>query len=138
MIVYLQTLTRFHQVNVKQKLLLTSLIVLVAAPISGFAIETNPTNGDDARQEEIKRKEAKEDTLGVYESENKVNDGYQLEDQLLLIPQEPVISERTSTSYTTTQETNKGVATEEDPNAAMSFNFIYYIIDKFKLADPLD
>ena len=27
---------------------------------------------------------------------------------------------------------------EGDPNSAMSFNFIYYIIDKFKFTDPLE
>ncbi len=37
---------------------------------------------------------------------------------------------------TNIDESNKGM--DREPNSAMSFNFIYYIIDKFKFTDPME
>ena len=101
-----------------------------------MATEKNPKdNGANQQAQEVK-----EDSLGIYEEENKVNDPFMLEDQLL-ISQESAVQER-STPVIYQQPPSKAsspsVKQAEDDNSAMSFNFIYYIIDKFKLADPMD
>lgn len=124
--------------NSQLKSIITAVTVFIAVPMTGFALDTTPEKEDGKKQEERKQEEVKEDSAVNYEIENKVNDPYQLDDQLLLLPQEPVISERTTNTYQATEESEKNITTEEDPNAAMSFNFIYYLIDKFKLADPMD
>ena len=116
------------------KLFLAAVSFSLILPLSGFATEKDQKDGEGNQQQS---QEAKEDSLGIYDEENKINDPFMLDDQLL-ISQEPITPER-STPPSVRSETKK-VETEEDEdsNSAMSFNFIYYIIDKFKLADPMD
>jgi len=105
-------------------------------PFTVAATEKNP-KGDEGIKQSQEAQEVKEDTLGIYDEENKVSDPFMLEDQLQ-ISQEPVSQERTApTQQPKKTATNKSKQVEDD-NSAMSFNFIYYIIDKFKLADPMD
>ena len=110
---------------------LACLSLLVSA--TGYANGQNPQDGE-AQQP---AQEAKEDSLGIYDEEYKVNDPFMLEDQFN-ISQEAIVPESTTTPAPKQQTAKVTVQEEEDENSAMSFNFIYYIIDKFKLADPLD
>jgi hypothetical protein len=79
-----------------------------------------------------------EDSVSIYESENKVLNDAQAQE----IPKNRPIITKTPTktsseSFTSNlDESDNGV--EQDPNSAMSFNIIYYIIDKFKFTDPLE
>ena len=102
-------------------------------PFAGFAGTTDP-NSDCPK----KKKSLQEDSVNIYESENKV-----LEDILLQEipkPKPEIEKPAQNTSYETfdnnIDESDK--VAEGDPNSAMSFNFIYYIIDKFKFTDPLE
>ena len=133
MIVYLQTLTYLHVVNSNLKSIFAALIVVLAVPLDSFATSTDPkTDSDKAVQE----KPVPEDSIGFYDLENKVDEGFQLEDRGSVI-QESANTEKTTSTYNPTTPAEK-IEDLENPNSAMSFNFIYYIIDKFKLADPLD
>ena len=102
-------------------------------PFSSFASTVDP--GTDCPN---KKKILQEDSVNLYESENKV-----LEDgQTQKAPNKKPVAEKPveKTSYKTfdnnLDESDK--VAESDPNSAMSFNFIYYIIDKFKFTDPLE
>ena len=102
-------------------------------PFSSFAVKVDP--GTDCPK---KKKILQEDSVNIYESENKV-----LEDvQTQKAPAKKPVAEKPveKTSYKTfdnnLDESDK--VAESDPNSAMSFNFIYYIIDKFKFTDPLE
>ena len=131
MVVYLQTLTRFYTLNFKPRYVFAGLIVFLAIPLVSFSTEKDPKKGVKSTPQ------AKEDSVGMYESENKVQDPFVLEDQPTTYQViEP--SARDNTSYESTLAETEKTEVEEDPNSAMSFNFIYYIIDKFKLADPMD
>lgn len=130
LIVYLQTLTYLHQVKSTLKYVLLLFCLGLIMPIAAFATEKDPKNS------EGKQEEFKEDSLVIYADENKVSDPFILEDQVSISQQQANTRETTKTYNPPTTE--KQEVREEDPNAAMSFNFIYYIIDKFKLADPLD
>ena len=100
-------------------------------PLASLAAEVVPTDGDE------KPAAVKEDSVGIYESENKVNEDYALDGYTQTIP--AATSEQlTQSAYKSPAAEKEKVDAEEDPNSAMSFNFVYYIIDKFKLADPLD
>ena len=85
-----------------------------------------------------KKKSLQEDSVNIYESENKVLEEVQLQQ----VPEKKPVTEKVAenTSYKTfdssADESDK--VAEGDPNSAMSFNFIYYIIDKFKFTDPLE
>ena len=82
--------------------------------------------------------EPREDSLVIYEEETKVLDPFMLEDQANPAPQQQK-SFQTPENYSANEVNKPSPETdEEESNSAMSFNFIYYIIDKFKLADPLD
>lgn len=99
-------------------------------PADIFATEKDPKNS------EGKQQEPKEDSLVFYADENKVSDPFVLEDQVS-VRQEQIVP-REDKNGDSSSSSEKSEVNEEDPNAAMSFNFIYYIIDKFKLADPMD
>jgi hypothetical protein len=116
------------------KFFFAAFCLTLIIPVSGFATEPERQNGT-LNQEP---KEAKEDSLGIYDEENKVNDSYVLEDQLLRSQDTFKQDNNNSPSRTNTVVVKTEEPEDEDSNSAMSFNFIYYIIDKFKLADPLD
>ena len=81
-----------------------------------------------------KKAQQQQDSLGIYESENKVpNDVVTRE-----IPKsKPVAKQAPAKTFDNKIEESEKVV-ERDPNSAMSFNIIYYIIDKFKFTDPLE
>jgi hypothetical protein len=85
-----------------------------------------------------KQSQSQEDSVGIYESENKVLDDVQI--QYYPKKRTPIKKTTKKTSLKTydhnLDESDK--VAEEDPNSAMSFNIIYYIIDKFKFTDPLE
>jgi hypothetical protein len=102
-------------------------------PLSNFAGTVNP--GEDCPK---KKKSLQEDSVNIYESENKVLEDEQFQDIPMKMPVADKVPEKTSneTYANSIDESNK--VEEGDPNSAMSFNFIYYIIDKFKFTDPLE
>lgn len=113
------------------------LIIILAAvffvPFSGFADTVDPKS--DCPKDKNKQQE---DSVSIYDSENKVLE----EERVQEIPKKKPVAKKSAekTSYKTfdsnLDESDKVVDT--DPNSAMSFNFIYYIIDKFKFTDPLE
>jgi hypothetical protein len=110
-------------------------------PLTGYTTGGDPKDeGDKPKKEKPEEKKAKskstEDSLDIYKSENKVLDNIE-------IPSYDRSSNEKDVSSTNSNErlrqniNNNTEAEEEDPNSAMSFNIIYYIIDKFKFTDPL-
>ena len=130
LIVYLQTLTYLHQVKITLKHAFLLFCLGLIVPANVFATEKDPKNNEGNQQG------LKEDSLVIYADDNKVSDPFILENQVS-VSQEQNSSRENKSGYAT-PSSEKSQVREEDPNAAMSFNFIYYIIDKFKLADPLD
>ena len=110
------------------------MAVVFYMPFSSFAGTVDP------KSECPKKKSTKqqEDSVSIYESENKVMEDAQIQE----IPWKKPVAKKSveKTSYKTfdnnLDESDKVV--DGDPNSAMSFNFIYYIIDKFKFTDPLE
>ncbi len=103
-------------------------------PFSSFAFTEDP-NSDCPK----KKKSLQEDSVNIYDdSENKVLE----EIQLQVVPNKKPVAEKApeKTSYKTFGNNidDSDEVAEGDPNSAMSFNFIYYIIDKFKFTDPLE
>jgi hypothetical protein len=102
-------------------------------PIAGYS-GTIDLKSDCLKKKNIQQ----EDSVSIYESENKVLNDAQAQE----IPKNRPIITKTPTktsseSFTSNlDESDNGV--EQDPNSAMSFNIIYYIIDKFKFTDPLE
>ena len=113
----------------RYRLIILILAAVISLPLSNFAITVDPKT-----ECPKKKKSEKEDSVSVYESENKVLEEVEIQD----IPQKPVAKKiRTENSnYNNFDNADKTV--EGDPNSAMSFNFIYYIIDKFKFTDPFE
>ena len=117
----------------RYRFLIIILATTFALPLSNFAGTVDPKS--DCPK---KKKNQQEDSVGVYESENKVLEEVQISET----PRKQAIAKKTpaKTTYKTfnsnLDESDK--ITDGDPNSAMSFNFIYYIIDKFKFADPLE
>ena len=116
----------------RHKYLFLVLAAIIILPISSSAF------GIDPNVDCPKKKKVEEDTLDLYESENKVPQEFQIQS----VPTKKPVVNRTpdkvayKTFDTDLEDTNK--VGEDDPNSAMSFNFIYYIIDKFKFTDPLE
>ena len=99
-------------------------------PFSGIAGTENP-NSDCPK----KKKSLQEDSVNIYDdSENKVVE----EIQLQVVPSKKPVAEKTSNKTIDKNIDDSNEVAEGDPNSAMSFNFIYYIIDKFKFTDPLE
>ncbi len=99
-------------------------------PFSSFALTENP-NSDCPK----KKKSLQEDSVNIYDdSENKVVE----EIQLQVVPNKKPVAEKTSDKTFGNNIDDSDDVAEGDPNSAMSFNFIYYIIDKFKFTDPLE
>lgn len=105
---------------------------LLAAPV--YAGVDGP--GEDCP----KKKKTAEDSLDIYAEENKVQDDFIVP----VYPQaqplaKPVVKQNSGlTTFDKSRAEAETVQEEDDPNSAMSFNFIYYIIDKFKFTDPLE
>jgi uncharacterized GH25 family protein len=99
-------------------------------PFSGFAGTENP-NSDCPKKKKI----LQEDTVNIYDdSENKVLE----EIQLQVVPNKKPVAEKSSYKTFDNNIDDSDEVAEGNPNSAMSFNFIYYIIDKFKFTDPLE
>ena len=122
--------------TLRLKYFFTAVSLALVLPFAVSATEKNP-KGDEGNKQSKEAQEVKEDTLGIYDEENKVSDPFMLEDQQL-ISQEPISQERTVAAPQPKKSASNNPKQVEDDNSAMSFNFIYYIIDKFKLADPMD
>ncbi len=134
--VYLRTLNEFPLVRNKSSSLILIVVIVLAVPFSGFATDPKQDGQNENGQQE---NTSKEDSVTIYEEDTKVND--QLYDYTPIIPSanDAVISGATEYKpyVAKSQETEK-LEAEVDSNSAMSFNFIYYIMDKFKFTDPLD
>ena len=102
-------------------------------PFSSFAGTVDPET--DCPK---KKNKQPEDSVGIYESENKVLE----EEQTQVMPKPKQVAVKTTKKPSVAKTYNKVDTSDEvvdgDPNSAMSFNFIYYIIDKFKFTDPLE
>ena len=98
-------------------------------PFSSYAGTVDPKT--DCAKIKVKQQQ---DSLGIYESENKVPNDVETRE----IPKsKPVAKQAPAKTFDNKVEESDKVA-ERDPNSAMSFNIIYYIIDKFKFTDPLE
>jgi len=107
-------------------MLIIGLVVIL--PLSSVASVVDPED------KKSKKNQVKEDSLGIYEAENKTLDANDVPDYLRMTP----IVQPTTTNLNENKVAVKEVVKEEDDNSAMSFNFIYYIIDTFKFTDPLE
>ncbi|MEN8249525.1 MAG: hypothetical protein ABFS32_11380 [Bacteroidota bacterium] len=105
-------------------------------PVSGYSSKGDPKEEHPKKEKsEEKKTENTEDSLNIYESENKVLDRVEI----------PAYKDNSSkrdkakksSSETYSRDTSDDEIEDDDPNSAMSFNIIYYIIDKFKFTDPL-
>ena len=85
-----------------------------------------------------KKKSLQEDSVDIYESENKVLEEVQIQQVPEKKPVPEKAAENTSNKTFDNSADESDKIAEGDPNSAMSFNFIYYIIDKFKFTDPLE
>jgi len=107
------------------------LALAICLPLASFAIGGNPTTDCP------KKNKSQEDSVDIYKSENKVLEDTQVQN----FNAKPALTRKAQDKVTyKTFEGNLDESDEvadEDPNSAMSFNFIYYIIDKFKFTDPL-
>lgn len=115
----------------KTKVFIFLLVAVVAMPAYSFE------GGADPNDNCPKKKKSKQDSVGIYESENKVMEEADLKEFQF---QQPDTKQSTNeTNYNSPNElVEVKEVDEKDPNSAMSFNIIYYIIDKFKFADPLE
>ena len=107
-------------------MLILGLVVIL--PLSSIASVVDPED------KKSKKNQVKEDSLGIYEAENKTLEANDVPDYLRMTP----IVQPTATNLNENKVAVKEVVKEEDDNSAMSFNFIYYIIDTFKFTDPLE
>ena len=106
--------------------------MVISLPLTSYAGTADP-NEDCPK----KNNKQQEDSVTISESEIKAAD----DTQTLKIPKKKPVAKNTSgNSSPKTLANNLNEGEEDiaaDPNSAMSFNFIYYIIDKFKFTDPL-
>ena len=111
--------------------ILLVLVCMTCLPLSSFAVNSP------IRTECPKNKKNQKDSLNIVsESDTKV---LKVEPQLL--DKKPLAKSNIpirTTHKTFEDELEESKGADEDPNSAMSFNFIYYIIDKFKFTDPLE
>jgi hypothetical protein len=107
-------------------MLILGLVVIL--PLSSIASDVDPED------KKSKKNQVKEDSLGLYEAENKTLEADQVPDYLRVTPNVQPTPTKVNHNKVTVEE----VVNEENDNSAMSFNFIYYIIDTFKFADPLE
>jgi len=114
------------------KLLLLIIGLVVSLPLVTFASDEDPGHAP------LKKKKSQEDSLSIYEQENKIIEEIIIPDfhKTKSVIVHPVLS--TPTKKLAKRDTEKEVMATEEDNSAMSFNFIYYIIDTFKFTDPLE
>ena len=106
------------------------LACIIYLPLASFAMSSGSS------VDCPKKKKTQKDSLSISESEKKV-----LIVESQIPDKKPVV--KTDIPIRTTHKTfedelEESKGTNDDPNSAMSFNFIYYIIDKFKFTDPLE
>ena len=119
----------------KKIFLILTLLAASLLAVPAFAVVNGP--GEDCP----KKKKTAEDSLDIYEEENKVQDDFMLparQPQTRKPLAKQAAKKPLPTVFDKSQAESPDVQEEEDPNSAMSFNFIYYIIDKFKFTDPLE
>ena len=120
---------------------LFSVCLSLIIPGAVFATEQDNQereNNQQAQEQEAEHaEENKEDSVVPDYDEYKVNDPFMLEGQVML-NQEAVSTDRPAPVRTSSKPVKEDLQEQDESNSAMSFNFIYYIIDKFKLADPMD
>jgi len=117
-------------VKYRYKIFFLALVCSAIIPLSGYAIN------DPNKKECSKKKNSQKDSLVVKDVESPVL----LEETKIPVAKTAI---KQTTSIRTTHKTfedrlEESNGLDEDPNSAMSFNFIYYIIDKFKFTDPLE
>jgi hypothetical protein len=115
------------------RLLILIVVGVISMPLTSLASEGN---GDTECPK--KKNNQPEDSVNIYDAENKGIEDVQAP---TLAKKKPVAkTQARKPNYKTYnaefEESDKLGA--ENPNSAMSFNFIYYIIDKFKFTDPLE
>ncbi len=114
------------KVNFSQLLALITIVIAVSAANSAYAQEGSPNNETPEINPFLTDPNTREEKSLIYEPEGKANSQ---KDQ-------PVISPSTIKTKGKTSESSKtNTKTEED---ALSFNFLYYIIQKFKISDIVD
>lgn len=118
--------------SLRYKILMLILGLVVVLPLSASANTVNPEDKCP------KQNQVKEDSLGIYEAENKTLEADMVPDYLRMKPATQSASPKTKKDITENKVAVKEVVKEEEDNSAMSFNFIYYIIDTFKFTDPLE
>lgn len=117
--------------QVKHQLL--AVVVILLLPLSSFAV-------DDKKDKPGQKNDATtEDSVGIYDQENKVSEDFFMLPEVTTPNKTTVTQEkRNYTSYEPKTASAEKAEAEGANDAAMSFNIIYYIIDKFKFTDPLD
>ena len=118
----------------RPKHLILSLIIACALPLSGFAVDSED------KPDCPKKSTNKEDSVQIYEDEIKVNDNITISpaQPRTAQPSAAIKKETTYKPYENKPSSTEKVDAEAEQHSAMSFNIIYYIIDKFKFTDPLD
>jgi hypothetical protein len=115
----------------RYRFLIIILAAVISVPLTSFSSTLDPNT------ECPKKKSQEGDSVSISEPEVKDLDEMQLQE----IPMEEEVAikapKNSGNSFDTSiDESNKGM--DRDPNSAMSFNFIFYIIDKFKFTDPME
>ena len=126
--------------NHRKRIIYFLLAGLLWVPVHAWALGGDGEGNGDCPKKKKEEKKAtvelqEKEEIDIYESENK---GFGSDFQMLEYRNE----ERRALPATKVQkQPEKTAASEEareDDGSAMSFNFIYYIIDKFKFTDPLN
>lgn len=122
----------------RYRFLILILAFLLLTPVYGYSTKGDPKEENPKKGEKAEKKtDVIEDTLDIYEAENKTND--RVEIPKFTRKDNPATNRNTKavpSSYSSNDEDEADI--EDDSSSAMSFNIIYYIIDKFKFTDPLE
>jgi hypothetical protein len=118
-------------VNYSYKHLFLVLATIILLPLSSYSIELDPNT-------ECPKKKAQEDSVDVLTEENKIPEQIRVKTTPAKKSVVNPIPEKVAFRSMEDDMDDSGKIGEDDPNSAMSFNFIYYIIDKFKFTDPLE
>jgi hypothetical protein len=115
--------------RIKYQFLVLATIILL--PLSSYSNSIDPKT-------ECLKKKTQEDSVDVLKEDNKIPE----EIKVKATPTKKTIvkplPEKVAYRSMEDDMDDSGKIGEDDPNSAMSFNFIYYIIDKFKFTDPLE
>ena len=85
-----------------------------------------------------KNNNSQEDSISVSDSDDIVEEDVQLQEFAENRLEREKVAEKTNYKDFENSSEDSDKVTEVDPNSAMTFNFIYYIIDKFKFTDPIE